>query len=212
MGEKQMWLEPQPWALIGGCVPPDKADSLFATINELVRKPSPIGALLQSQPDPTMKDEPGTGTNGGIFAAINGTLIWALSMVNGEMAWDEWLKNTLARHAETYPDMWFGIWSGPDAYHSVLSKYPGGTGPDFPGVEHARACVAALHRRETAGHGVPPRRHPVQARHSSRCVRVQLGAPGIQEGRERVFRMVCAEHARAVGDRIRTSRSGACSA
>ncbi len=132
VGEKQMWLEPQPWALIGNCVPREKIAAFVRTINELARKPSPIGALLQSQPDPTMKDEPGTGTNGGIFASINGTLIWALSLVDGKMAWDEWLKNTLAHHADTYPDMWFGIWSGPDAYHSVFSKYPGGTGPDFP--------------------------------------------------------------------------------
>jgi hypothetical protein len=28
--------------------------------------------------------------------------------------------------------MWFGIWSGPDAYNSVLSKNPGWTPPDFP--------------------------------------------------------------------------------
>lgn len=28
--------------------------------------------------------------------------------------------------------MWFGIWSGPDCYHSVLSKWPGGTGVNFP--------------------------------------------------------------------------------
>jgi len=132
VGEKQMWLSPQPWALIGGCVPPKEIGTLVTAIDELARRPSPIGALLQSQPDPTMKDEPGTGTNGGIFAAINGTLIWALALVNGEMAWDEWQKNTLAHHAETYPDMWFGIWSGPDCYHCVLSKWPGGTGVNFP--------------------------------------------------------------------------------
>ena len=48
------------------------------------------------------------------------------------MAWDEWKKNTLAVHADTYPNMWFGIWSGPDAYHSSFSKRPGGTGVDFP--------------------------------------------------------------------------------
>jgi hypothetical protein len=132
VGEKQMWLAPQPWTLIGGCVPPDKVATLVTTVDELARKPSPIGALLQSQPDPTMKDEPGTGTNGGIFYAINGTLIWALSLVNGELAWEEWKKNTLARHAEIYPDMWFGIWSGPDAYNSVLAKQPGSTGVDFP--------------------------------------------------------------------------------
>lgn len=132
VGEKQMWLEPQPWAIIGGSATPEQVNTLTSSINQLMRKPSPIGALLQSQPDPTMKDEPGTGTNGGIFAAINGTLIWALAMVDGEAAWDEWKKNTLARHAAVYPDMWFGIWSGPDAYNSVLAKNPGGTGPDFP--------------------------------------------------------------------------------
>lgn len=132
VGEKQMWLEPQPWAILGGSATPEQTRTLVAALDELMRKPSPIGALLQSQADPTMKDDPGTGTNGGIFAAINGTLIWALAQVNGDLAWDEWKKNTLARHADIYPDMWFGVWSGPDAYHSVLSKQPGGTGPDFP--------------------------------------------------------------------------------
>ena len=132
VGEKQMWLEPQPWALISGCVPDNNIATLVNAVDELARKPSPIGALLQSQADPTMKDEPGTGTNGGVFAAISGTLIWALATVNGDLAWDEWKKNTLAHHAATYPDMWFGIWSGPDCYHSVLSKWPGGTGVNFP--------------------------------------------------------------------------------
>ncbi len=113
---------------------------MVASIDELVRKPSPIGALLLSQPDPTMHNDAGVGTNGGIFAAINGTLVWALALVNGSMAWDEWKKNSLARHAEAYPDMWYGIWSGPDAYHSVLSKDPGHTEPDFPVMNmHAHA-------------------------------------------------------------------------
>ncbi len=131
-GEKPMWLEPQPWAIIGGSATPEQVHTLVAAIDDLMRKPSPIGALLQSQPDLTMHDEAGVGTNGGIFAAIGGTLIWALALVNGAMAWDEWKKNTLARHAGVYPDLWYGIWSGPDAYNSVLSKNPGGTGPEFP--------------------------------------------------------------------------------
>ena len=140
VGEKQMWLEPQPWAIIGGAAASEQVSTLTASVNELMRKPSPIGALLQSHADPTMKDEPGTGTNGGIFQAINGTLVWALAMLDGDAAWDEWKKNTLARHAEVYPDMWFGIWSGPDAYHSVLAKNPGGTGPDFPALNmHSHA-------------------------------------------------------------------------
>ncbi len=131
-GEKQMWLEPQPWAVIGGSADSDQIGTLVVAIDELLRKPSLIGAPLLSQPDPTMHNEAGVGTNGGTFAAITGTLIWALALVNGSMAWDEWKKNSLARHAEVYPDLWYGIWSGPDAYHSALSKTPGHTEPDFP--------------------------------------------------------------------------------
>lgn len=131
-GEKQLWLEPQPWAILGGCTSPEQTRTLVKSIDETSRKSSLIGALLQSPADPTMKDEPGTGTNGGIFAAINATLIWALAQEDGALAWDEWKKNTLARHGATYPAMWFGIWSGPDAYDSYLAKHPGGTAPDFP--------------------------------------------------------------------------------
>jgi hypothetical protein len=131
-GEQQLWLEPQPWALLGGCATPEQTTELVRNIDIMSRRPSPIGALLQSPADVTMKDRAGTGTNGGIFAAINATLIWALSAVNGDMAWDEWKKNTFALHALHYPDMWFGIWSGPDAYDSILAKHPGSTAPDFP--------------------------------------------------------------------------------
>lgn len=139
-GEDQLWLEPQPWALLSGCATPEQATTLVRNIDKMSRKPSPIGALLQSPADPTMKDAPGTGTNGGIFAAINATLIWALSEQDGVMAWDEWKKNTFAMHADHYPDLWFGIWSGPDAYDSILAKRPGSTAPDFPVLNmHAHA-------------------------------------------------------------------------
>jgi hypothetical protein len=139
-GEKQLWLEPQPWALLSGCTTSEQAMPLVHTIDARCRKSSPIGALLQSPADPTMKDKPGTGTNGGVFAAINATLIWALSERDGAMAWDEWKKNTFHTHAENYPDMWFGIWSGPDAYDSILAEHPGATAPDFPVLNmHAHA-------------------------------------------------------------------------
>lgn len=139
-GEKQLWLEPQPWALLGHCTTPEQTRTLVDAINEMCRRHSPIGALLQYPADPTMKDRPGNGTNGGIFAAINATLIWALSEIDGAMAWDEWKKNTFALHAAIYPDMWFGIWSGPDAYDSILARNPGSTSPDFPVLNmHAHA-------------------------------------------------------------------------
>jgi hypothetical protein len=70
---------------------------------------------------------PGELTNGGVWPSINGTLVWALARVDGKRAWDEWKKNTLAAHAEAHPDVWYGIWSGPDSYNSFHSTRPGET-------------------------------------------------------------------------------------
>jgi hypothetical protein len=127
VGEDHLWLEPQPWAIIGGAATPEQRTRLVQSLDELVRKPSPIGALLESKGDDTMEAPAGTLENGGVWPAINGTLVWALALENGEMAWDEWKKNSLAFHAEAYPKIWYGIWSGPDSYDSVLSRYPGQT-------------------------------------------------------------------------------------
>jgi hypothetical protein len=127
IGEDHVWLEPQPWAIIGDAATAEQRKILVSALDEFVRKPSPIGALLQNPGDPTMRTPVGTLTNGGIWPSINGTLIWALALVDGARAWDEWKKNSLAMHAEAYPEIWYGIWSGPDTYNSVLSRYPGQT-------------------------------------------------------------------------------------
>jgi hypothetical protein len=127
IGEDHLWLEPQPWAIIGGAATPEQRKTLVTALDELVRKPSPIGAMLENQGDPAMASPAGVLTNGGVWPSINGTLIWALALVDGALGWDEWKKNSLAVHAEAYPEIWYGIWSGPDYYNSVLSRYPGQT-------------------------------------------------------------------------------------
>jgi hypothetical protein len=127
LGDDHLWLEPQPWSIIGGAATPEQRNTLVTSLNELVRDPSPIGAMVQSKGDSTMRSPIGCLTNGGIWPSINGTLIWALALENGALAWDEWKKNSLAVHAEKYPEVWYGTWSGPDTYNSVLSKHPGQT-------------------------------------------------------------------------------------
>jgi hypothetical protein len=126
-GEERLWLEPQPWAIIGGAVTPEQRGTLVAALNELVRRPSPIGALMLSASENLPGRKSGVLDDGGISPSVNGTLIWALALADGESAWDEWKKNSLAKHAETYPEIWYGTWSGSDTYNSVLSKYPGQT-------------------------------------------------------------------------------------
>ena len=127
IGENEMWLEPQPWVIIGKAATPEQTEQLVNNINELMRKPSPIGAMLMSRTLKEIEARPGTLTNAGIWPSINGTLVWALAQVDGKLAWEEWKKNSLAFHAEAYPDVWYGTWSGPDTYNSSFSKFPGQT-------------------------------------------------------------------------------------
>ncbi|MFX1332115.1 MAG: GH36-type glycosyl hydrolase domain-containing protein, partial [Promethearchaeota archaeon] len=118
IGADVMWLEPQPWAIIGGATSKDQADILLRSIDDLARSFSKHGAVILSKPMEQMAGDPGIGTNAGVWPSINGTLIWALALIDGGLAWDEWKRNSLAKHAEEYPDVWYGIWSGPDTYNS----------------------------------------------------------------------------------------------
>ncbi len=109
IGDDRIWLEPQPWAIIGSATTPEQTKALVASIDELLRDPSPIGAMILNKGESTPSKRPGILENGGIWPSINGTLIWALAMTDPRAAWDEWKKNCLAAHAEAYPDIWYGI-------------------------------------------------------------------------------------------------------
>jgi hypothetical protein len=135
IGDDRIWLEPQPWAIIGGVTSPEQRKTLVESIERELRRPSPIGALILNIGEDTSGKRPGILENGGIWPSINGTLIWALALAGGPSAWDEWKKNCLSTHAEAYPEIWYGIWSGPDSYNSVLSRHPGQTQFGEPTVD-----------------------------------------------------------------------------
>ncbi|HTP87045.1 MAG TPA: hypothetical protein VMJ34_08855 [Bryobacteraceae bacterium] len=132
LGEKGLWLEPQPWAILGGATTPEQTRTLIRAMDEQLRKPSTIGAIqITVSPDTaaaSTMSAPGTSVNGGVWPSLNQTLVWALAAAGeGRMAWDEWLKNTLARHAAVYPEIWYHNWSGSDCLNSAASKQPGET-------------------------------------------------------------------------------------
>ena len=154
LGEKGLWLEPQPWAMIGRAASEEQSRTLVQSLDQELRRVSPIGAMqLSDSPDREAQkgpwhSEPGTQVAGGVWPSLNQTLIWALAGVDGAMAWDEWKKNSLARHAGVYPQVWYGTWSGPDTLNSASSKHPGETTggrpfgwTDFPVFNlHSHAC------------------------------------------------------------------------
>ncbi len=151
VGEERLWLEPQPWAIVGRCATPEQQKQLVAAMNELLRKPSRIGAKQVGNP-PGVKPvdwpgfQPGEAENGGVWAALDGPLIWALAGIDPAMAYDEWMKNSRAHHAEVYRDVWYGIWSGPDVYCSSDSDHAGQTGYDWGLIDNEAAARPSNYR------------------------------------------------------------------
>ncbi len=150
LGDTTLWIEPQPWAILCGATNEAQTRDLLHTINDLLR-PGPLGAA-QMGDGPDMRKVGGANVGtlelGAIWPSLNQTLVWAMARTDPGTAWEEWKRNSLACHAEAYPDIWYGVWSGNDSYNSPLSKHPGGAanepffhGTDFPVLNlHAHAC------------------------------------------------------------------------
>ena len=127
-GKKEIYLEPQVFALLSdGLLTPEQQGLLLKNIDWKLRRPSKLGMLISDATKGALFAKPGEQERGGIWFAINGPASVALSRYNPEMAYEELKKNTLAWHAQEYPELWFGVWSGPDSFNSVFSKNPGGT-------------------------------------------------------------------------------------
>jgi hypothetical protein len=124
-GGDRLHLEPQPWAILSGVTDDAQTDTVLGQIDALLRDGSPLGARLLSRAN---SDQPtGESTQGGVWMSITHTLVWAAAQRKPELAWDEFMRNTLRNHTAHYPDVWVGAWSGPDAYNSDWSTRPGWT-------------------------------------------------------------------------------------
>ena len=150
LGDSTLWIEPQPWAMLGGVTSAEQSRELIRNMDQLLRS-GPLGAAQMSDgPDMRSGGTTSVGTleRGAIWPSLNQTLVWALAGIDPEMAWEEWQRNSFARHAEAYPDIWYGVWSGNDSYNSLLNKLPGAAaneqyfrGTDFPVLNlHSHAC------------------------------------------------------------------------
>lgn len=153
IGTGALFEEPQPWALLADVPDADRTRTLIANIRRFLtgvgapaalHGPSRIGSSqspARNDPDVTERTDPpiGVGDNnavwvGGTWYSLNGMLVWALTHVpdstpgaSGD-AFDEFLRNTLAAHANAYPDQWDGIISVDDVCQSFYSTHAGTCG------------------------------------------------------------------------------------
>ncbi|MEU0881412.1 hypothetical protein ABZ345_22600 [Lentzea sp. NPDC005914] len=136
IGDHDLWLEVQPWAILCGAATPDQARALVRKIDETCRVGSPLGARHRWP----------VSTPSQVWFSVNMTLVWAASRYDPDLAWDEWRRMTLHAHTTAYPGIWTGTLSGPDCYLAPESDRPGETWalPDL-GVAMQAYPVANLH-------------------------------------------------------------------
>ncbi|MBI5526594.1 MAG: hypothetical protein HY897_09680 [Deltaproteobacteria bacterium] len=128
-GTDAIYLEPQPFALLSGTATAEQRTALARTIKTALEEPSAIGQYQMYPPSEigASIQEKGSDTNGGVWHALNGLLTWAYATVDSELGWSSFQRNSMARHAEAYPEIWYGIWSGPDAFNAAYHARPGET-------------------------------------------------------------------------------------
>ncbi|KPK15199.1 MAG: hypothetical protein AMJ62_10170 [Myxococcales bacterium SG8_38] len=120
-----LFLEPQVLAILAGIVDPVRRDQLLQTISN--RMETDIGAmstvLLTDNGDEVGGiDLPQVG---GIWPVANAWLTEAYALRDPSAGWNSFIHNSLTAHAEAHPQIWYGIWTGPDSYNGPDSERPG---------------------------------------------------------------------------------------
>ncbi len=149
IGRGVIFGEPQPWAILAGAPNAAQAGVLVRSIRRFltgigapatVNGPAKIGsAISPAARDPGVTDPPtGGGATmdgasqyvGGVWFDVNGWLTWALTELDGVVpgaagdAWSEYTRNTLAAHANAFPNHWDGTISVDDACSAFYAQHP----------------------------------------------------------------------------------------
>ncbi len=118
------FLEPQILPVLAGIVDDNMRQR---AMGEVVRRlETSIGALSNvaiSATDPV--GGPDQPLVGGIWPVANAWLSGAYARYDATAGWSSFVRNTLAAHASKYPDLWYGIWTGPDSFNGPDHARPG---------------------------------------------------------------------------------------
>jgi hypothetical protein len=125
LGEQEMWLEPQGFALLIPEFSPDKKRRLY---EELERRLL-VGESMGPRQIETPVQQPGTPAgsreNGGFWYALNGPLVLGVATFDLKTAESLLSRMTFDNYARSYPDYWTGRWSASDSLDSSLLKTNG---------------------------------------------------------------------------------------
>ena len=116
LGSDNLYLEPQVLPIIANAVPTDRRAALLDLVAQ--RFDTTIGPMtvIAKTPGPQVS---------GVWPVASAWLTEAYGLADPTRGWDSLVRNTLFRHAETFPALWYGVWSGPDSYFAPDAERPG---------------------------------------------------------------------------------------
>jgi len=126
IGDSELFLEHHVWLLISGVLPDDISASVIKNIFDILDAPAAFGQFVLYPPKNALFNTfaKGWDVNGGVWFAINYLLAWGIGRKDPEKAWRVFRKNSMAMKATVDPDIWYGIWSGPDSYNADYAERP----------------------------------------------------------------------------------------
>lgn len=129
LGADRIFLESNLFALWAGLGDEVQRATLTQALDEQLDRDEPLGARNVFPPAEVAGEllKPGWDVNGGTWAALNGLLALAYTSIDPLRAWKSFLEGSLHQHEITYPNIWYGIWTGPDSYNASYAERPGET-------------------------------------------------------------------------------------
>jgi hypothetical protein len=124
--------------IVDSLLTPQQSSALVARMRQAFFDGSTLG--LASQGQPIQYDQAGAGFWYSLAGPAVEGLIKQGTPDARALAWDAFRQQTLAMHAETYPNIWYGVWSGPDKYFTPLDA----TSPDRPGATWCIPLAACM--------------------------------------------------------------------
>jgi hypothetical protein len=126
IGSESLFLEHHVWLMVNEHFHGDHLDTAFSNIWDRLVLPAGIGAHCLDPPSSQNLLFPkGWDINGGVWHALNWLLLWGIREQSPELASEFLERMSMHTRSDLYPNIWYGIWSGPDAYNSKISLRPG---------------------------------------------------------------------------------------
>ena len=123
LADHMLFVEPQVLPIVAGIVDDARRDLLLDLVSE--RLETPIGQITPVLLSGSGGGGVGEPQLGGVWPVANAWVTEAYAMRDPAEGWSSFVRNLLARHAVEYPEIWYGIWTGPDSFFGPEGERPG---------------------------------------------------------------------------------------